>query len=175
MYYKQTTQTPNVLFDVHLKTLSKSELAVLLTIIRKTVGMVDPSDKKQRLQRAWISQRLFCICTGLSGRAVSNAIDALVTSNLITVTNRQGNYLKTKTSRRGVFKLYYSSSLLLDTSQEKLKSSDFTCYNPVTKGHTIKLTEIKLIAEKKSQGFKKVQKLSDRERIFQIFEQQKGK
>ncbi len=173
MLYRQTTQTPNVLFDVHLKTLSRSELTVLLTVIRKTIGMVDPLNTKQRLERAWISQRLFSICTGLSGRSVSNAIESLVKRELIIVTNKYGHHLKTKASRRGVFKLYYSSSLLLEQSQEKRKSSEVTCHNPVTKGHLIKLTDIKLLCAKKSQGFKKVQRLSDRERILQIVQQKK--
>lgn len=175
MYYKQTTQTPNVLFDVHLKTLSRSELAVLLTIIRKTIGMVNPLNTNQRLERAWISQRLFRICTGLSGRSVSNAIDSLVKQHLITVTNQQGQPLKTKASRRGVFKLHYSSSLLLEQNQEKRKSSDLTCDNPVTFSHTIKLTKTKLLYEQKSQGFKRVYRLSDKERILQILHQQKKK
>ncbi|MDC9721808.1 MAG: hypothetical protein PSN34_03415 [Urechidicola sp.] len=175
MLYKQTTQTPNVLFDVLLKSLSRSELTVLLTIIRKTIGMVNPFNTNQRLERAWISQRLFSICTGLSGRSVSNAIDSLVRQHLITVTNRQGHHLKTRASRRGVFKLYYSSSLLLEQNQEKRKSSEVTCLNPVTNGHTIKLTETKLLCEQRSQGFKKIQRISDRERILQILHQQKKK
>lgn len=173
MNYKQTTQTPNLLFDVYLKTLSRSELTVLLTVLRKTVGMIHPNNNKKRLDRAWISQRLFAICTGLSTRAVSSAIDSLVKQNLIIVTNKEGQQLKTKTSRRGVFKLYYSSSLLLDKTQEKLRSSDLTCHNAVTKGHLIKLTEIKLLREEKSQGFKKTKKLSDKERIIQILQKQK--
>lgn len=175
MLYKQTTQTPNLLFDVHLKTLSRSELSIVLTIIRKTIGMVDPYNKNQRLERAWISQRLFSICSGLSGRAVSSAIDSLVKKKLITVTNHLWIPLKTKTSRRGVFKLYYSSSLLLDKNQEKAKRSEVTSHNPVTKGHLIKLTETKLLCEKKSQGFKQISKISDRERILQILHQQKRK
>lgn len=169
MYYKQTTQTPNVLFDVLLKTLSKSELSVLLTIIRKTIGMVNPNNTDKRIERAWISQGLFMRCTGLSGRAVSSAIDSLVTRHLIIVTNSEGHLLITKASRRGVFKLYYSSSLLLEQHQ-KNKSSELSCHNPVTKGHTIKLTDIKLSCEKRSQGLKEVKRLSDRERILQILQ-----
>jgi hypothetical protein len=172
MYYKQTTQTPNILFDVHLKTLSKSELSVLLTIIRKTIGMVNPNNKNERIERAWISQGLFMLCTGLSGRAVSSAIDSLVTRHLIIVTNIEKQLLKTKTSRRGVFKLYYSSSLLLE-HQQKNKISELSCSNPVTKGHTIKLTDIKLSCEKRSLGLKKIKRLYDRERILQILQQQK--
>jgi hypothetical protein len=173
MNYKRTTQTPNILFDELLKTLSKSELSVLLTIIRKTIGMVNPNDTDKRIEKAWISQGLFMRCTGLSGRAVSNAIDSLVKRYLIIVTNSEGHHLKTKTSRRGVFKLYYSSSLLLEQNQEKRKSSEPTYRNPVTNCHNIKLTDIKLLCEQKSQGMKKIRRLSDRERILQILQQQR--
>ena len=170
--YKQTTQTPNILFDEYLKTLTRSELTVLMTIIRKTIGMVNPKDTYKRVDKAWISQRLFAICTGLSPRAVSGAIDSLVKKHLFSVTNSKGQYLKTKASRRGVFKLYYSSSLLLEHNLEKRKSSEPTDHKPVTNSNIIKLTDTKLLREERSQGFKKIRKLTDRERIQQIFEQQ---
>lgn len=164
MYYKRTTQTPNILFDSHLKTLSYSQLKVLLTIIRKTIGMIDTKDSKQRVARAWISQRLFMICTNLSGRSVSSAIDFLVRDKLVTVTNLKGNILKTKASRRSASALYYSSSLLLDKTQEK-KASEPTSYSPVNNLHTIKLMKIKQSCDITSLENKK---LTDRERILQI-------
>ena len=76
-YYYKTTQTPNSLFDIHLKTLSNSELKVLLVIIRKTIGIADVKNRGNRLERAWISQKLFHICTSLSGRAISTAIESV--------------------------------------------------------------------------------------------------
>lgn len=166
MHYKKTTQTPNTLFDEILKTLSNSELKVLLTIIRKTIGMVDSRDSSKRLERAWISQKLFMLCTNLSGRAVSTAIDSLVTRKLIIVTDAKKNILSSKSSRRGVSKLYYSSNSLLDTPQEK-KASELTSHNPVKKGHTIKLTYIKPSCDISSQTNKK---LSDKERLLQIIQ-----
>lgn len=166
MYYKNTTQTPNSLFDEHLKNLSKSELKLLLTIIRKTIGQVDLRDRSKRLDRAWISQRLFRICTSLSGRAVSSAIDSLIHKELIIVTDKKGNRLNHKFRRRGTPKLYFSSNLLLETNQEK-RTNDLTYQTPVKKSNTIKLKDIKLLCDISSQG---KTKLTDKERIEQILQ-----
>lgn len=172
MYYNNTTQTPNSLFDTYLKTLSKSELKVLLIIIRKTVGIIDINNKSKRLVRAWISQRLFRICTSLSGRAISTAIDSLIQKNLIIVTNESGQILKNKNTRRGVSRLYYSSNSLLEGSQEKNKVSEITFNKPVNKVHTIKHTIIKQSCENTSQ---EIVRLTDSERILQIINTKKVK
>ena len=172
MYYYNTTQTPNSLFDIHLKTLSKSELKVLLIIIRKTVGIVDVKNRSNRLERAWISQRLFRICTNLSGRAISTAINSLMQKDLIIVTNESGQILKNKNTRRGASRLYYSSNSLLEGSQEKNKVSEITFNNPVNKVHTIKQTIIKQSCENTSHI---ISKLTDRERILQIINSKKVK
>lgn len=162
-YYRNTTQTPNLLFDHLLKQLSLSELKVLLTIVRKTLGQVDPKDVTKRLSRAWISQKLFMHCCNLSGRAVSSAIDSLVHKQLIEVTNLQGAVLETKWERRGVSRLYYASLLRLDTS--KKQTSESTSIVPVKDVHTIKLNKNKLSCYNKSQGIKR---LSDVHRFKQI-------
>lgn len=169
-YYIKTTQTPNSLFDIHLKTLSKSELKVLLTVIRKTVGIVDTTVINKRMERAWISQRLFSVCTGLSRRAVSTAIDSLVLKDLIIVTHQRGYILKTKNARKGVSRLYFSSNSLLEGSPKKKEVSEITCNNAVKKVHTIKQTDIKQSCEHTSQGIKR---LSDRDRILQIIHSKK--
>ncbi|MEP0264187.1 hypothetical protein [Dokdonia sp.] len=162
-YYTQTTQTPNILFDHLLKRLTSSELKVLLTVVRKTVGQADPIDSNKRLERAWISQKLFMLCCNLSGRAVSNAIDSLVSKDLLEVSNERGTILNTKAKRRGASRLYFTSLLRLE--QKKEKASEVACYKPVTKGHTIKLNRIKQSCYNRSQG---VEKLSDTERYLQI-------
>jgi len=171
-YYYKTTQIPNSLLDIHLKVLSKSELKVLLIIIRKTVGIIDSEIKGKRIERAWISQRLFSICTNLSGRAISTAIDSLCSKNLIIVTNKVGQILETKNARRGVSRLYYSSNSLLEGSQEKNKASEITFNNTVNKVHTIKQTIIKQSYEQSSQA---IYRLTDRERILQIINSKKMK
>lgn len=111
MYYKNTTQIPNAVFDIHLKSLSESELKVLLTIIRKTIGIVSPHNPKLRKEKAWVSQKLFCICTGLSARAVSEAIYKLHSKGLILIYNQSGVIMNSKAERRKAYKLYYSCTL----------------------------------------------------------------
>lgn len=168
MLYKRTTQTSNDLFDIHLKTLKGSELKVLLTIIRKTVGMYDRKTST-RVEWAWISQRLFRICTGLSGKAVSDAISSLLEKKLIQIKNEKGNLVRSKSQRRASTKLYYSSNSLLESSKNT-KPSELTCTDVVKKVHTIKLRPIKPLCEKSTQG---IRKLSDRERILQLTQQKK--
>ncbi|MEM6719202.1 MAG: hypothetical protein AAF611_07820 [Bacteroidota bacterium] len=162
-YYINTTQTPNTLFDNLLKILKDSELRVLLTVIRKTIGHVHPYDNTKRIKRAWISQKLFMICCNLSGRAVSGAIDSLVIKKLLRVTDRKGRELKTKQQRRGTSKLYYSSCLQLETNTNTTSKQAGT--NLVTKGHTIKLNNKTKSCYNRSQGIKK---LSDIERYQQL-------
>lgn len=164
-YYKNTTQTPNTLFDTLLKEITSiSELKVLLTIIRKTVGQQDPNNPNKRLERAWISQRLFSICCNISGRAVSNAVDALVQKEYIEVTDKAGNILDSKRKRRGVSRLYYASRLRLEPKESK--TCERVSNNPVNKGHTIKLNTIKLVSSEPISQCARF--LSDKERFAQI-------
>ncbi|WP_299213531.1 hypothetical protein [uncultured Dokdonia sp.] len=162
-YYIHTTQTPNILFDHLLKRLTSSELKVLLTVIRKTIGQTHPTIPGTRLERAWISQKLFMLCCNLSGRAVSNAIDSLVQQKLLLVTDKKGTVLGTKAKRRGASQLYFSSLLRLEQQKEKTRKG--SCYKPVTKGHTIKLNNKTKSCYNTSQG---ARKLSDTERYQQI-------
>lgn len=162
-YYRNTTQTPNELFDHLLKELTLSELKVLLTVIRKTLGQVDPRDATRRLERAWISQGLFVRCCGLSGRAVSTAIDSLVRKGLVEVTDGQGRALRTKWERRGSNRLYYASLLRLGHSKGKTCENPCTC--PVNVVHTIKPNNSKPFCYNRSQGLKK---LSDVNRFRQM-------
>ncbi|MCK8479044.1 replication protein [Psychroserpens algicola] len=165
-YYSNTTQVPNVLFDHLLKTISSmSELKVLLIIIRKTIGVADPNMKGKRLERAWISQRLFAICCNLSGRAVSTAIDGLIKKELIEVTDSFGNVLLTKRERQGTPRLYFASRLRLVVN--KKQTSEPICDNAVNKLHIIKLNTIKKSCYNDSQG---VQRLSDSERLNQLLD-----
>tara|TARA_R110002072_G_scaffold7503_2_gene40939 strand:+ start:734639 stop:735115 length:477 start_codon:yes stop_codon:yes gene_type:complete len=110
-YIKRSTQVPNNLFDVLLKSLSEKELKVLLVVIRQTLGWVD--SKGNRKRRDWISQKYFRNKTGLSGKAVSQAIELLVNRSLIVATNTQSRILASAVSRRGQDKIYYECSVLL--------------------------------------------------------------
>jgi len=164
-YYRNTTQTPNILFDHLLKELSLSELKVFLIIIRRTVGMIDPLNTSERVQRAWISQKLFCTCCSLSGKAVSGAVAKLSDSGYIEVTNEQGIVLATKSRRRMSTRLYYASRLRLQ--QNKKQALKPACKNRVNECHTIKLNNLKKSCYNTTQGIKRI---SDTERMKQIKE-----
>ncbi len=115
------------------------------------------------MKRAWISQKLFIVACNKSGRAISNAIDSLVTKGYIEVTTIDYTLLDTKVKRRGASRLYFSSRLRLVANPKK--ASELTCHNPVNKGHTIKLNNTTKSCYNTSQG---VQKISDTERYRQI-------
>ena len=110
LYYPNTTQTPNRILDLYLKNLSGAEVKIILVIIRRTLGLIDKQNPKQRVQRAWISQKLFVLITGLSGRAVSSAVESLLSKGLIVVTDNAGTHLLSASSRKAANRLYYAVS-----------------------------------------------------------------
>ena len=69
------TQTPNELFDDHMKEMSGAELKVILAICRKTFGWHKDRDQ--------ISISQMMELTGLSNRAVIDAIKKLMGMGLI--------------------------------------------------------------------------------------------
>jgi len=69
------TQTPNELFDDHMRTMTGAELKVILAICRKTFGW----HKAQDL----ISTSQMMEMTGLSNRAVIDAIRKLMARGLV--------------------------------------------------------------------------------------------
>lgn len=102
-----TTQVPNELFDELLPTLSFAELKVLLAVNRATWGWIDPRTGA-RVQRAWLACSRMQERTGLSKRAITNAIAALVRRRLLVVADAAGNELYDPTERRGKTRLFYS-------------------------------------------------------------------
>jgi len=139
MYFKRSTQVPNQVFDVYLKTLSEKELKVLLAVIRQTLGWVD--DKGERKKRDWMSQKFLSNKTGLSPKSVSQAIDLLVTKNLIIATTEQGEELESTHKRKGQERIYYGLSETLVTFLPKTKVN--ITQDPSTNCTTTKLTYIK--------------------------------
>ena len=170
-YYKKTTQVPNEVIDTLMKQLPSSEFRVLLLIIRRTYGMIQKGSTNKRMQRAWISQKLFCICCNLSGRSVSTAIENLIKKKLIIVTDSNGNILYTKIKRRGKPRLYFASRLRLEQQEFKKKKKDCELIStkPMNTVHIIKPTEIKPSYDMITQGVKRI---SDIERIQQILKNQ---
>lgn len=170
-YYKNTFQTPNEVIDDLMKQLPSSELKVLLFIIRRTYGMLEKGSKYNRVRRAWISQKLFRTCCNLSGRAVSTSIDNLAIKEIIEVTDSEGELLNTKQKRRGKPRLYFACRLRLAHMdfKKKKKACEQVSKKPVNTLHIIKPTMIKPSCAIIVQG---VQRISDKERIQQILQNQ---
>ena len=113
-----TTPVPNVLFDIFLKELKSAELKVLLVIIRQTLGWSDTSSARGRKEMDWISSGQLRTKTGSSRRAISSAIEVLVSKELIVVLDGQGNLLNDPLKRQGKPKLFFRPSILLFTPVE---------------------------------------------------------
>lgn len=139
MYFKRSTQVPNQVFDVYLKALSEKELKVLLIVIRQTLGWVD--NRGERKKRDWMSQKFLSNKTGLSPKSVSQAINLLVTKNLIIATTEQGEELQSPHKRKGQDRIYYGLSDMLVTFLPKTKVN--TTQDPNTNSTTTKLTYTK--------------------------------
>ncbi|MBL7819461.1 MAG: replication protein [Saprospiraceae bacterium] len=110
MTYEQTTQVPNILFDLHLPSLTDSELKILLIIIRQTYGWIDRYTGNRKLQDR-ISHSQFITKTGLSRRVISKALKNLVSKGLVNITCRNGNNLQRSFDRRGKTSLIYSTNM----------------------------------------------------------------
>ncbi len=107
MIYQQTTQVPNSLFDIHLPTLTESELKLLIIIIRQTNGWYDKATGRRKT-RDRISHGQFMKKTGLCRRVISRSLQSLVEKGLITVTCENGRILHRSEERKGMARLFYS-------------------------------------------------------------------
>ena len=140
MYLKQSTQVPNKVFDIYLKTLSAKELKVLLIIVRQTLGWID--SKGYRKKRDWMSQRFLANKTGLSPKSVSQGIEMLVSKHLITATSVDGRELWSPNERKGQEKVFYGPTEQLITFLPKPYNK--STQDPSTKSTTTKRTNTKL-------------------------------
>jgi hypothetical protein len=107
MEYKQTTQVPNAIFDIHLPTLKESELKVLLVIIRQTLGWLDKRTGRRKT-RDRISSSQFHKKTGLSQRIITKTLHSLSEKNLILITDYKQNELRFACDRKGKKYLFFS-------------------------------------------------------------------
>lgn len=113
-----TTPVPNALFDIFLKELKSAELKVLLVIIRQTLGWSDRRSVLGRKEKDWISNSQLQNKTGSSRRAISSAIEALISKNLIDVLDAHGNTLTDASQRKGKLRLFYRPSAMILSSVE---------------------------------------------------------
>lgn len=110
MSYTNTTPVPNALFDIYLSELQSAELKVLLIVIRQTLGWSDRRTQLGRKERDWISNSQLQAKTGASRRAISSAIEVLVSKGIIEVLDEYGNLLLLPSLRKGKQRLYYRAS-----------------------------------------------------------------
>jgi len=110
MINESFTPIPNIFFDKILKELNKSELKLLLIILRQTHGWIDIKSNNRK-ERDRISQSQFMKKTGLSRRIISKSIESLLEKELITLTDIQGNSLNLPSKRQGHLAIYYSHLL----------------------------------------------------------------
>lgn len=116
---RYTTPVPNEIFDVYVRELKPGELKVLLVIVRQTLGYVVSKKNKQRRVRAWLSQLRLTQLTGLSRKAISQAIAGLVERNIILVTDEENNALVAPDERKHHRKLFFQ--LVEKTTQPVVK------------------------------------------------------
>lgn len=95
-----TTQTPNLIFDVWMPQLSDAELRVLLVIVRQTLGWVEDAETGRRKEKDWISRSQLVMKTGKGKVAVSGAVKNLIEKHqLIEALNSKGKLLDTAEKR----------------------------------------------------------------------------
>lgn len=164
MKYQQTTQIPNVVFDVHLTTLTFAELKILLCIMRQTYGWV--TRKGQRKKRDRISHNQFETKTGLSRRIISQTIQSLIVKQLIRVTDYQGNILHYPNDRKGKVGIYYAPNFQTYANNSyKVGKRE---HQPVQNKVYNKTNDTKIKGQK---HFSKPKRISDYERMQQILKQ----
>ncbi len=163
MKYQQTTQIPNVLFDMYLPQLSFSELKILLCILRQTYGWI--TKKGKRKQRDRITHGQFETKTGLSRRIISQTIQSLIIKQLIRVTDYKGTLLHYPHKRKGKVGIYYAP--YLQTYADKSIKVGKQKHQPVQNKVYNKTNGTKLNEQK---NISKIKRKSDWERMQEILQ-----
>ena len=104
---RETTPVPNIIFDKIVPLLTLSEIRVLLVIVRQTHGWIDRKTNKRKTKDR-ISQSQFVMKSKLCKRAISKALQGLLTKGIIAITDEKGTLLLSPAERKGISKLYYS-------------------------------------------------------------------
>lgn len=123
MYYRNTTQVPNFVLDKWLKILNRSEILILLIIVRQTIGWFNSyTGKRKEMDR--ISQSQFVLKTGLTARMVSKSLNSLLEKKLIAVYDKNHVELQTAIERKGKYILLYSLKPMKILTSEIIKSEN---------------------------------------------------
>ena len=147
MYYRNTTQVPNFVLDKWLINLSRSEILLLLIIIRQTIGWFNSyTGKRKEMDR--ITQSQFVLKTGLTSRMVSKSLNSLLEKQLIAVHDKNHVELQTAIERKGKYILLYSLKPMNPISLTK----ELHFLRPENSSSDNKTKQIKLNETKLSSG-----------------------
>lgn len=167
MIYKHTTQVPNFLLDTYLPQLTESELKILLTVIRQTIGWMDKRTGGRKV-RDRISVQQFRKKTGLSKRTIAKAVQSLLQKALIQVSDFHGKELKLPLERKGKSWLYFAFTLPVHLTTT---TSAQTAPKPVHKSDHNKTNYTKTNNTKLNRGFSHISKaLTERKTLFEFIE-----
>lgn len=108
MSLKQFTPIANKFFDEQMVNLSAVSIRVYLKIARNTLGWRDKNGNMK--QSDWIAHSQFGDI-GVSSRGVTNAINELLSFNLIKLTDIHGNCLNDPQKRKRAKRIYYALNL----------------------------------------------------------------
>lgn len=94
-----TTQTPNLLYDVEMQKMKDTELRIVMTVIRKTLGWIEDSETGMRKKEDWLSQGQLIMLTNRSQKSVTAAIDTCIVNGWIEARDKDGALLDTPEKR----------------------------------------------------------------------------
>ena len=155
----KTTPIPNEILDQHLPHLNQSQMKVLFTILRQTLGWIDPKTKRRKV-KDWISHTFFQRRTGLTLKSISIAIHELIHKELIVALDHNEKELRYPRDRKGKKRIYYAYAPYFRAIKKKSiveSITDLFTFPPYTKEtHTKRYTG------------NRTERKSDRERIEQI-------
>ena len=123
MTLKNTTPTPNELYDREMRKMSDTELRVVLVVIRATSGWEIDHITGMRKQEDWISQSQMIKKTGRSGRAISTALENCVVRGWIDAHDAKDNVLDTPQKRSGKKIIYRLGKVFFDKTRVGEKTS----------------------------------------------------
>lgn len=151
MNHYQYTTIPNKILDDYLCNLGYAELKVLLVVIRQTLGWLDKRTGKSK-EWDWISNQFFVKKTGLSRRAVSDAISTLFSKHLIIIKNEDGRNITRAIERKHAHKLFYKINANIlskaNTSHQARKLLHSTITTHTNKSKEVTSHEMKRISFK---------------------------
>ncbi|MFH2109497.1 MAG: hypothetical protein ABII16_03550, partial [Patescibacteria group bacterium] len=109
-----TTPTPNELYNGEMVKMNDTELRIVLTITRATLGWEIDKETGMRKKEDWISYYQLKQKTGRCFTAIAKAIQSCIEKGWIETRNKDGELLNTKSKRIGRKIFYRLGRIFLD-------------------------------------------------------------